>query len=93
MLNEKFAEAEALMDDIITDGESSLFTTVPDGVDSVEVANTYSPFTGERYPGKSGFVVADPVAYLHMDKGAQKTSNPEGIFLIVNEPFVLGSLV
>ena len=91
MLNEKFAEAEALMDAIITDGESSLFTTVPDGVDSVEVANTYSPFTGERYPGKSGFVVADPVAYLHMDKGAQKTSNPEGIFLIVNEPFVLGS--
>jgi hypothetical protein len=26
-----------------------------------------------------------------MDKGAQKTTNPEGIWLIVNEPFVLGS--
>jgi hypothetical protein len=26
-----------------------------------------------------------------MDKGAQKTTNPEGIWLVVNEPFVLGS--
>jgi hypothetical protein len=92
MLNERFAEAEQLMDDLLASGETKLFTEadMPD-IDSVEVANTFSPFTGERYPGKSGFVAADPVAYLHMDKGAQKTSNPEGIWLIVNEPFVLGS--
>ena len=97
MLNERFAEAEDLMDAIINDGESKLFTwaDMPSGVDSVEVANTYKIFGEtagiERYPGVSGFVAADPVAYLHMDKGAQKTSNPEGIWLIVNEPFVLGS--
>jgi len=93
MLNERFAEAEALMDDIINDGESMLFTDdmIPDGVDSVEVANTFSPFNGKRYPGKSGFVAADAHSYMHMDKGAQKTSNPEGIWLVVNEPFVLGT--
>jgi hypothetical protein len=93
MLNGRFAEAEGLMDDIINGGESRLFTDadIPSGVDSVEVANTFSPFTGVRYPGKTGFVKADAVSYLHMDKGAQKTSNPEGIWLVVNEPFVLGS--
>lgn len=97
MLNERFADAENLMDAVINDGESKLFTSadMPSGVDSVEVANTFKIFGDEagvaRYPGKSGFVAADPVAYMHMDKGAQKTSNPEGIWLIVNEPFVLGS--
>ncbi|MGK7393719.1 MAG: RagB/SusD family nutrient uptake outer membrane protein [Candidatus Cyclobacteriaceae bacterium M3_2C_046] len=93
MLNERFADAEALMDDVINDGESRLFTDadIPSGVDSVEVANTFSPFTGERYPGRSGFASADAINYLHMDAGAQKTGNPEGIWLIVNEPFVLGS--
>jgi len=93
MLNERFADAEQLMDDIIADGESRLFTDadIPAGTDSIDVANTLSPFTGVRYPGKTGRVAADAQAYLHMDKGAQKTTNPEGIWLIVNEPFVLGS--
>ena len=91
MLNERFADAEALMDDIFADGESRLFTDADVTVDSVEVANTFSPFTGERYPGRSGFAAADAINYLHMDKGAQKTGNPEGIWLVVNEPFVLGS--
>jgi hypothetical protein len=93
MLNTRFQDAEDLMDDLLASGECQLFTDdmIPDGVDSVEVGNSISPFTGVRYPGKSCAVAADAVAYLHMDKGAQKTSNPEGIWLIVNEPFVLGS--
>lgn len=93
MLNERFADAEAQMDALLGSGEVRLFTDadIPSGVDSVEVANTFSPFTGKRYPGKSGFASADAHNYMHMDKGAQKTSNPEGIWLVVNEPFVLGS--
>ncbi len=93
MLNQRFADAEKLMDDLLASGEVRLFTDadIPQGVDSVEVANTFSPFTGKRYPGKSGFAAADALNYLHMDKGAQKTSNPEGVWLVVNEPFVLGS--
>ena len=91
MLNERFADAEALMDDIFADGESRLFTDADVTVDSVEVANTFSPFTGERYPGRSGFAAADAMNFMFMDKGAQKTGNPEGIWLVVNEPFVLGS--
>ncbi|NJN26721.1 MAG: RagB/SusD family nutrient uptake outer membrane protein [Cyclobacteriaceae bacterium] len=93
MMNLRFSDAEKLMDDVISDGQSRLFTDadIPSGVDSVEVANTLSPFTGERYPGRSGYASADAVNYLHMDRGAQKTSNPEAIWLVVNEPFVLGT--
>src|SRR5690606_40299832 len=60
------------------------------GVTEVEVANTNNPNTGNPFPGRSGYAPADAVNYLHMDKGSQKASNPEGIWLIVNEPFVLG---
>ena len=93
ILNERFADAEEQINLLLSSGEVHLFTDgeIPGGVDSVEVANTFSPFTGERYPGKTGFASADAINYLHMDKGAQKTTNPEGIFLVVNEPFVLGS--
>jgi hypothetical protein len=93
MLNERFAEAESLMDDVINGGESRLFTDdmIPSGVTEVEVANTVNPNSGNPLPGRSGFASADAVNYLHMDMGAQKTSNPEGIWLVVNEPFVLGT--
>jgi len=93
MLNERFAEAEQLMNDLINGGESQLFTDamIPSGVTEVEVANTNNPNTGNPFPGRSGYAPADAVNYLHMDKGSQKASNPEGIWLIVNEPFVLGS--
>ncbi|MFY0652823.1 MAG: RagB/SusD family nutrient uptake outer membrane protein [Cyclobacteriaceae bacterium] len=93
MLNERFADAERQMDDLIASGEVELFTDamIPSGVDSVAVANTISPFTGEPYPGRTGNVSADAVNYLHLDEGAQKTSNPEGVWLVVNEPFILGS--
>lgn len=93
MLNERFADAEQLMNDLITSGEVELFTDamIPSSVDSVAVANTISPFTGEPYPGRTGNASADAINYLHLDAGAQKTSNPEGIWLVVNEPFILGS--
>lgn len=93
MLNERFADAERLMDEVINGGESKLFTDamIPSGVTQVEVANTNNPNTGNPLPGRSGYAAADAVNYLHMDKGAQKTSNPEGIWLVVNEPFILGS--
>lgn len=93
MLALRFADAEALMDDVINGGESMLFTDemIPSGVTEVEVANTNNPNTGNPLPGRSGFAPADAVNYLHMDKGAQKTSNPEGVWLVVNEPFVLGT--
>ncbi|WP_162341002.1 RagB/SusD family nutrient uptake outer membrane protein [Cyclobacterium salsum] len=93
MLNERFADAEQLMDDVINGGESQLFTDdmIPSGVTEVEVANSNNPNTGTPLPGRSGFAPADAVNYLHMDQGAQKTSNPEGIWLVVNEPFVLGT--
>ncbi|MDN3687948.1 RagB/SusD family nutrient uptake outer membrane protein [Cyclobacterium jeungdonense] len=93
MLNERFADAEQLMDDVINGGESQLFTDdmIPSGVTQVEVANTDNPNTGNPLPGRSGYAPADAVNYLHMNDGAQKTSNPEGIWLVVNEPFILGS--
>lgn len=93
MLNLRFADAESLMDDVINGGESQLFTDdmIPSDVSEVEVANTNNPNTGNPLPGRSGFASADAINYLHMDKGAQKTSNPEGIWLVVNEPFVLGT--
>ena len=93
MLNLRFADAERLMDDVINGGESQLFTDamIPSGVTEVEVANTNNPNSGNPLPGRSGYASADAINYMHMDKGAQKTSNPEGIWLVVNEPFVLGS--
>ena len=93
MLNERFADAESLMNDVINGGESQLFTDamIPSGVTEVEVANTMNPNSGNPLPGRSGYATADAVNYLHMDRGAQKTSNPEGIWLVVNEPFVLGT--
>ncbi|SHO65347.1 RagB/SusD family nutrient uptake outer membrane protein [Algoriphagus zhangzhouensis] len=93
MLNERFAEAEQLMDDVINGGESILFTDgmIPSGVTEVEVANTNNPNTGNPLPGRSGFAPVDAVNYLHMEKDNQKLSNPEGIWYIVNTPFVLGT--
>tara|TARA_Y100001980_G_C14556574_1_gene348675 strand:+ start:4735 stop:6759 length:2025 start_codon:yes stop_codon:yes gene_type:complete len=93
MLNTRFAEAEALMDDIIADGESVLFTDamIPSGVDSVAVGNNNNPTTGNPLPGRSANASADAQNYLHMNAGAQKATNPEGIWLAVNEPLVLGS--
>ncbi|WP_268035917.1 RagB/SusD family nutrient uptake outer membrane protein [Algoriphagus sp. PAP.12] len=93
MLNTRFADAEELMNDVINGGESVLFTDamIPSGVTEVEVANTNNPNTGNPLPGRSGFASADAVNYLHMEKDNQKLTNPEGIWYIVNAPFVLGT--
>ncbi|XOV94400.1 MAG: RagB/SusD family nutrient uptake outer membrane protein [Bacteroidota bacterium] len=93
MLNTRFAEAEALMDAVITGGESTLFTDamIPSGVDSVAVANSVNPNTGNPIIGRSGNAVADAQNYLHMNEGSQRISNPEGIWLVVNTQFILGS--
>lgn len=91
MLNLRFAEAEEQMNQLLSSGEVRLFTDADVTLDSVEVANTFSPFTGDRYPGRSGFAPADAVNMLHMNAGSQKVNNPEGIWLIVNTQFVLGS--
>ena len=91
MLNERFADAEEQMNLLLNSGEVRLFTDADVPVDSVEVANTFSPFDGHRYPGRSGFASADAINYLHMNKGSQKVGNPEGIWLITNTQYVLGS--
>ncbi|MEQ9217800.1 MAG: RagB/SusD family nutrient uptake outer membrane protein [Cyclobacteriaceae bacterium] len=93
MLNERFAEAEALMDDVIADGQSVLFTDamIPGDVTTVAVGNNTNPSTGTVLPGRDVNAPADAQNYLHMEAGDQKITNPEGIWLLVNAPFVLGS--
>ncbi|GAA5221318.1 RagB/SusD family nutrient uptake outer membrane protein [Membranihabitans marinus] len=91
MLNERFADAERLMDEVINDPESRLFTDADVNVDIVRVGNNLNPFTGEELDGFDCNQPADAINLLHMDAGAQKTSNPEGIWLMVNEPFIDGS--
>lgn len=91
MLNERFADAENLMTDVINDPESRLFTDADVDVDFVRIGNNVNPFTGEVLEGLDCNQPADAINLLHRDEGAQKTSNPEGIWLVVNEPFIDGS--
>ncbi len=93
MLNERFLDAENLMTDAINDGESMLFTDamIPGGVDSVRVANNVNPVTGTVLPGRSANASADAQNFLHMEEGDQKVNNPEGIWMLVNSPFILGT--
>ncbi len=92
MLNGKFAEAEAQMNTVISDPESRLFTMADVNRDFVPVGNNYNAYgTGELLAGLDCNQPADPINLLHMDEGAQKSSNPEGIWLVVNEPFIDGS--
>ncbi len=94
MLNERFADAEAVMTTVINDPESRLFTqddVDASGVSVVRVGNNHNPFDGSLLDGLDCNQVADPINLLHMDEGAQKTQNPEGIWLVVNEPFIDGN--
>ena len=91
MLNERFADAEALMTTVINDPESRLFTDADVNVDSVRVGNNLNPYDETVLDGLNCNQSADAINLLHMDEGAQKTSNPEGIWLLVNEPFVDGN--
>ncbi len=91
MLNERFADAESLMTDVIIDPASRLFTDADVNVEFVRVGNNLNPFSGEVLDGLDCNQPADAINLLHMDEGAQKISNPEGIWLVVNEPFITGS--
>jgi hypothetical protein len=94
MLNLRFAEAEAMMTKVIDDPESRLFTQADvdaSGVSTVRVGNNLNPFTGEVLDGLDCNQPADPVNLLFMNENNQKTSNPEGIWMIVNAPFIDGS--
>ena len=94
MLNERFSDAEAMMDKIINSGEVHLFTQADvdaSGVKTVDVGNNENPFTGEELAGLNCTQPADPVNLLFKNADNQKVNNPEGIFTIVNAPFIDGS--
>lgn len=94
MLNERFADAEGLLDDIINGGESRLFTDadIPSGKTTVLVANNVNPNTGNPLPGRDANAPADAHNVMHENAGAQKPNNPEGIWLFVNSPNINGSM-
>ncbi len=91
MMNTKFAEAETLMDQVINDPESRLFTDadVPNGA-TVLVGGNQNPYDGTVIPGFDCKQPADAINYLHMALGSQRAKNPEGIWTIVNAPFIDG---
>lgn len=92
MLNTRFADAERLMTEVINDPESRLFTAadVPNGA-TVLVGRNDNPYTGEEIPGFDCEQPADPINLLHKAEGSQRATNPEGIWVIVNAPFIDGS--
>ncbi len=95
MLNQKFSEAEALMTTVINDPESRLFTQADvdaSGITIVRVGNNYNTSTGEKLDGYDCDQPADPVNLLFKDEGSQRVQNPEGIWMLVNEPFIDGSM-
>ena len=91
MLNLKFEEAEAQLDEVINSTEHRLFTDGDVTATTVRIGNDINPFNGNTMPGKTTYIPADAINSLHQDAGAQKTGNPEGIWTVVNEPFILGS--
>jgi len=91
MLNERFADAEAQMDIVINSSGSRLFTDADVNVATVQVGNKFKPNDGSLLVGKSVDIPADAINYLHMNAGGQKLTNPEGIWLITNAPFIEGS--
>jgi hypothetical protein len=91
MLNGKFAEAEAQMDIVLTNGESRLFTDADVNVATVRVGNNYNPYNGELLVGLDCEQPADAVNLLHKNEGGQKLTNPEGIWYLTNAAGVDGS--
>jgi starch-binding outer membrane protein, SusD/RagB family len=94
MLNQRFADAETMMTKVIDDPESHLFTQADvdaSGVTTVRVGNNLNPYSGAVLDGLDCNQPADPVNLLFMNENNQKTSNPEGIWMIVNAPFIDGS--
>ncbi|MCG6190322.1 RagB/SusD family nutrient uptake outer membrane protein [Maribellus maritimus] len=94
MMNQRFSDAEAMMNEVISSGQARLFTQADvdaSGVKTVMVGNNENPFTGELIPGFDCEQPADPVNLLFDNENNQKVNNPEGIYTIVNAPFVDGS--
>jgi starch-binding outer membrane protein, SusD/RagB family len=91
MMNERFADAEEQMDIVINSGEHKLFTDADVDVATVSVGNTINPNTGEVNPGRSCEIPADAINLLHTNKDSRRVTNPEGIWLNVNAPFIEGS--
>ena len=94
MMNLRFSDAETMMDKVINGGESRLFTQADvdaSGVKTVMVGNNYNPNNGEKLDGFDCEQTADPLNLLFSEENDQKMKNPEGIFTIVNTPFVDGS--
>ena len=91
MMNLRFADAEAQMDIVLTNGESRLFTDADVNVTTVRVGNNYNPYTGELLVGLDCEQPADAINLLHKNEGQQKLTNPEGIWLLTNAALVDGS--
>ena len=94
MMNLRFSDAEAMMDKVINGGESRLFTQADvdaSGVKTVMVGNNYNPNNGEMIDGFDCEQTADPLNLLFSEEKDQKMTNPEGIFTIVNTPFIDGN--
>lgn len=91
MMNLKFAEAESQIDMIINGSEVRLFTDADVNVATVRVGNNHNPFDGEPLDGFDCNQPADAVNLLHMNEGSQKNTNPEGIWISPNAPFIEGS--
>jgi hypothetical protein len=91
MLNQKFAEAEALMTTVINDPESRLFTDADLDVATVMVGNNQNPFDGDPIPGFDCEQPADAINRLHESANSQRAQNVEGIFTITNKAFLDGS--
>ncbi len=91
MLNKKFSEAEELMTTVINDPESRLFTSADVKVAKVLVGNNQNPYNGDIIPGFDCSQTADAINTLHQAEGSQRAKNPEGIWVIVNAPFIDGN--
>lgn len=85
MMNLRFADAEAEMDQIINSGEFSLVTDADVNVATVLIGNNYHVYNDTLIPGRSCEVPADAQNFLHLEAGANKVRNKEGIWVFANE--------
>jgi len=92
MLNKRFQDAEDLMDEVIYDSESSLFTTADIYSDSILVGNNENPYNGETMAGFDCNQAADPINSLHCWENSQRLTSPECIWAYANTPDLEGSM-
>ena len=85
MLNEQFADAEAQMDAVINNGSYALVTDADVDVETVEIGANRHPYNDTIIAGRSCFVPADAINFLHQEWNANRVNNKEGIWMITNE--------